>query len=93
MVGQGNSPKEQAFKLVQFQQVNNGEQTMIQQKFSPMREFDFSSEDVASLVEAVDGSIEIEVTEVYRIKPTIKTVTLQPFSIELLEVNRVKPNI
>ena len=58
-----------------------------------MREFDFSSEDVASLVEAVDGSIEIEVTEVYRIKPTIKTVTLQPFSIELLEVNRVKPNI
>lgn len=66
---------------------------MIQQKFSPVREFDFSSEDVSNLVEAVDGSIEIEITEVYRIKPTIKTVTLQSFSIELLEVNRIKPSV
>lgn len=65
----------------------------IMHKYSNVGAFNFSDIDITELLESIDSSIEVEVTEIYRVKPTSKQVVLQSVSFDFskLEIERIQP--
>lgn len=61
--------------------------------YSKISEFNFSESDITELLESVDNSIEVEVTEIYRVTPTSKQVVLKSVSFDFsqLEIERIQP--
>lgn len=66
---------------------------MTQQKFSKITEFPFSVQEIDEAFQALDDTVEIEIVETIRVKPTAQQIKLQSVTIDLslLEVDRVKP--